>query len=375
MTDNLALLLKGFLPSEICRKSDSSFDDVEDLLSNLPKLLATSNLGNQLKHLKIYDISDDLTNPELERLMLLYSYLGHAYMWGGPETPLSIPENISIPWVSIAKKLNRPPILSYASYALNNWETTSDDSSNLAVEDISILQNFLGGIDEDWFIMIHIAIEYEAKFLLGSLYEFFVNDCEDENYLGNAMDSIKNINLIMNRMPEHCDPYIYYNRVRPYIFGWKNNPATPNGVIYEGVQEYSNKPQFFRGETGAQSSIIPAVDALLGIEHSSDPLRVYLDEMREYMPVDHRDLLKDLDVWKDQYSKSKRKELASNHKEIINEIVIETRNFRHKHLDFARDYIHNQSQNADVNSNAVGTGGTPFMKYLEKHLTETEYND
>ena len=142
MTDNLALLLKGFLPSEICRKSDSSFDDVEDLLSNLPKLLATSNLGSQLKHLKIYDISDDLTNPELERLMLLYSYLGHAYMWGGPETPLSIPENISIPWVSIAKKLNRPPILSYASYALNNWETTSDDSSNLAVEDISILQNF-----------------------------------------------------------------------------------------------------------------------------------------------------------------------------------------------------------------------------------------
>ena len=199
------------------------------------------------------------------------------------------------------------------------------------------------------------------------MYEFFVNDCEDENYLGNAMDSIRNINLIMNRMPEHCDPYIYYNRVRPYIFGWKNNPATPNGVIYEGVQEYSNKPQFFRGETGAQSSIIPAVDALLGIEHSSDPLRVYLDEMREYMPVDHRDLLKDLDVWKDQYSKSKRKELASNHKEIINEIVIETRNFRHKHLDFARDYIHNQSQNADVNSNAVGTGGTPSVSYT--HLT------
>ena len=39
----------------------------------------------------------------------------------------------------------------------------------------------------------------------------------------------------MNRMPEKCDPFIYYNRVRPYIFGWKNNPATPDGVIYEGV--------------------------------------------------------------------------------------------------------------------------------------------
>ena len=67
----------------------------------------------------------------------------------------------------------------------------------------------------------------------------------------------------MNRMPEKCDPFIYYNRVRPYIFGWKNNPATPQGVIYEEVDEYNGKPQLFRGETGAQSSIVPALDALL----------------------------------------------------------------------------------------------------------------
>ena len=33
-------------------------------------------------------------------------------------------------------------------------------------------------------------------------------------------------------MPERCDPYIYFHRVRPYIHGWKDNPALGAGLIY-----------------------------------------------------------------------------------------------------------------------------------------------
>ena len=36
-----------------------------------------------------------------------------------------------------------------------------------------------------------------------------------------------------------------------------------------------------------------------------------------------------------------------------------------------RTYIHEQSLSNQNNSNVVGTGGTPFMKYLDKHLQET----
>jgi len=46
---------------------------------------------------------------------------------------------------------------------------------------------------------------------------------------------------------------IYFHRVRPYIYGWKNNPSLPNGLIYEGVLEYGGQGQILRGETGAQS--------------------------------------------------------------------------------------------------------------------------
>ena len=74
------------------------------------------------------------------------------------------------------------------------------------------------------------------------------------------------------RMKERCDPYVYYTRVRPYIHGWKNSPSLPDGLIYDQVEAYAQKPQQFRGETGAQSSIVPCLDAGLGIHHAPDPL-------------------------------------------------------------------------------------------------------
>ena len=82
-------------------------------------------------------------------------------------------------------------------------------------------------------------------------------------------------------------------QVRPYIFGTKDNPNLKQGLIYEG--EFNNKPQFFRGETGAQSSIIPFLDGALGIYHSNDNLRHYLNEMRDYMPPEHRKMIEDIE--------------------------------------------------------------------------------
>lgn len=365
---NFSILETGFLPNKISTLLSNEFDDIEYLANNLPKILANNQIESEVLNLEIEKDISNLSIDELERAMLLYSYIGHGYIWGGTSIEKVIPKNISKTWYKISQKLDRPPILSYASYALNNWKL-QDVNKPFDLENIRILQNFLGGMDEDWFIMIHIAIEHEAKEILNNLKIYYLDKNEDQSYLENALVSIKKINQIMNRMPEKCDPFIYYNRVRPYIFGWKNNPATPNGVIYEDVQEYGGNPQLFRGETGAQSSIVPALDALLGITHSNDPLKEYLDEMRLYMPKEHRNLLNDLDEWSQNNKSNFTRQ--DNLVQLSEEIIREVHAFRDKHLEYARIYIYEQSLSNQNNSNVVGTGGTPFMKYLDKHLQET----
>ena len=365
---NFSILEIGFLPNKISTLLSNEFDDVEHIAKNLPKILANNQIEDEVLNLETEKDISNLSIDELERAMLLYSYIGHGYIWGGTSIEKVIPKNISKTWYKISQKLDRPPILSYASYALNNWKL-QDVNKPFDLENIRILQNFLGGMDEDWFIMIHIAIEHEAKEILNNLKTYYLDQNEDQSYLENALVSIKKINQIMNRMPEKCDPFIYYNRVRPYIFGWKNNPSTPNGVIYEGVEEYGGTPQLFRGETGAQSSIVPALDALLGVTHSNDPLKEYLDEMRLYMPKEHRNLLNDLDQWSEN---NRDKSIREDSSVVLSdEIIKEVHAFRNKHLEYARIYIHEQTLSNQNNSNVVGTGGTPFMKYLDKHLQET----
>jgi indoleamine 2,3-dioxygenase len=180
------------------------------------------------------------------------------------------------------------------------------------------------------------------------------------------------------RMKERCDPYVYYTRVRPYIHGWKNSPTLREGVLYGGVSAYAGRPQTFRGETGAQSSIVPCLDAGLGIAHAPDPLTVYLQEMRDYMPPRHRAFIQSLEQAVDDRGrallaayvrerKARSPELWNAYRTCVDLLA----QFREIHIGYADSYIHRQHQSYVSNPTAVGTGGTPFMAYLQKHLDET----
>ena len=150
---------------------------------------------------------------------------------------------------------------------MDNWHKIIEDEE-ISLDNVALNYNFLAGIDEDWFVTIHVCIEDAAReailatlAIADSFAEQTVNDDALQTHLEVINTSMKKVNEIFKRVPEKCDPYVYYHRVRPYIFGWKNNPALPDGLIYEGC--YDNQPQLFRGETGAQSSIVPTLDALL----------------------------------------------------------------------------------------------------------------
>ena len=302
------------------------------------------------------------------------SFIAHAYIWGGNKPQHILPEVIAKPWVRLSQYLGRPPILSYASYCLDNWYKIDNDKP-ISLDNVALINNFLGGVDEDWFVTIHVCIEDAASEAINAAYNLSklnqtnkVNDFSIE--LKAIIKSLKKVNHIFSKMPDKCDPYIYYHRVRPYIFGTKDNPDLKNGLIYEN--QFNNLPQFYRGETGAQSSIIPFLDGALGITHTNDNLRPYLNEMRDYMPPLHRKMIENVEresIAKTYINKSKKLEKE------YNACLEEIRRFRAKHLEYAAEYIHKQSQTQNAfgtgGSTIRGTGGTPFMKYLKKHRDET----
>ncbi len=366
---------RGFLPAQDPLWAlPARFAAWEELARDLPQLLLTGRVRSWLAELKPLPVSELSDDAERRRAMLLLSYLGHAWVWSGEEPGVRIPRGIAVPWCEVAVYLGRPPVLSYASYALGNWRRIDPDGP-VALGNLMLLQNFLGGADEDWFIGVHIDIEFKAAPILRELGPA-LDDAQRENLeslerrLERIARGIETLVTTLLRMPEHCDPYVYYRRVRPYIHGWRDHPALPNGVIYDGA--FDGKPQFFRGETGAQSGIVPALDAALGVVHGNDPLRAHLMEMRAYMPPAHRAFIEAIEAAPSLRACVEREAARSPAlREAYNESLRWLEAFRSTHLEYAARYIQRQSEDGPANPTRVGTGGTPFMTYLRKHRDET----
>jgi indoleamine 2,3-dioxygenase len=366
----------GYLPAHAPALALSAGNEEWDQFGrDIPKLLMGTNFRSRVKALPKFNIEKLNGEAEIQRAMLILSYIGQSYQWSENSPATVMPANLAIPWHQVGKLVGRPPILSYQSYAADNWRRF-DASGPIECGNIGLLQCFLGGQDEEWFILIHIDIEKKAGKALKAIEDaqnaVSIDDADQlEVALTNLRNALAAMYEVLGRMPERCDPYIYFHRVRPYIFGWRNNPSLPDGVIYEGVDEYKGVGQKFRGETGAQSAIIPAMDAVLGIDHERDELREYLMEMRMYMPPRHVAFIEAVEAGpsvRNFVTMAQRLSLTT----VFNDCVELVANFRAMHLEYAGTYIHAQAQATPGNPSAVGTGGTPFMTYLRKHRDETK---
>lgn len=351
------------------------FDEMLDAAAQLSDIITTGKTRHWLKqvgHPAMENFLASATDEQVRTAMVHYSFLVQAYVWGEAEAPTTLPANLAIPICAISDHLGLPPLLPYSGYVLDNWYRL-DKSAPVALDNIGMYQNFLGGQDENWFVLVHVAIEAEAGRALQLATELVEaaaqHDAANVEQLLTDMNRVWNaMNAHFDRMPERCDPYIYYQRVRPYIHGWKNNPAMPEGLIYEGVAKYDGRPQSFRGQTGSQSSIVPAMDGLFQVVHESDPLREFLDELHQYRPPKHRafvDAVRETSTLRD-FAKTQNASL----KDAFNACVEQVARFRTRHLEYAASYINKQASSGAGNDTDVGTGGTPFMKYLKKHRDE-----
>ena len=96
---------------------------------------------------------------------------------------------------------------------------------------------------------------------------------------------MKKVNTEMEKMWKNAQPKSYA-RFRTFIFEIKDQSFFPNGVYMEGVQD---GPVNFRGETGANDTLIPTMDNLMGLydRFPSNPLTETLKDFRKYRPKHH----------------------------------------------------------------------------------------
>ena len=156
------------------------------------------------------------------------------------------------------------------------------------------------------------------------------------------------------RIGHGCKPETYFHTLRPYLFGFDD-------IVYKGV--HNDIPQTFRGETGAQSTVIPAIQRFLGLRHRQGGLTDYLEIMIDYMPKPHREFLRGIDEAsiRDHVIAASRPPLDEAYNECLQKVV----EFRSLHLKMANSYIARRVENP------IGTGGTDFMRWLEQLRDET----
>lgn len=343
----------------------ADLDAIEVAARHLPAMLHAGNARGALEALPAlnFPLADLYAAgmPVTERLALLYGLLANAYVYAVPDDiARHLPKNLAVPLVQIAAATGRPPILAYASYVLNNWMRI-DPSTGHVIDNLTALNTFTGTTDETWFILSHAAIEADAA---GTLQGIQVA-CDAarqsdldllESALGLIAAGLTRMTETFRRMPECCDPQTYYDVVRPYLFGF-------NDLVYDGVEAFNGQPQTFRGQSGAQSAVIPALVGGLGLEHEQSGLMQHLAVMREYMPPQQRDFIARMEADQSVRPLIIAQKPGAPIREAYNEALRRVLEFRRLHFHFATAYIFARSKHA------VGTGGTDFMTWLA-HLTE-----
>lgn len=385
---------RGFLPDPdpiVGLPYSAIFSPLEYMAGCLPKLLAAGVFRQELMAFSeeilclvqrdAQAITDHYTRGDsgiARRIKVIFDYLGQAYVWGQDPPATSVPAGFAEFWFKVSGNIWLPPILCYAPYALYNWRRL-DPTKAIALGNIEIVQNFLGGLDEDWFVLIHIDIEHRAGPIPGAIIAALqaVASADADALLGSLTTitaSLESMLETLNRMPEFCDPYIYYTRVRPYLHGWKENPSLPNGLHYPEIGQYK-----FRGESGAQSAIVPSLVAALDIRHTESTFSPYLAEMLDYMPRGHRRFVQTIEHRVRNgisildfvvQRKNSHPGLYASYRDTRHALHA----FRQKHFEYAGRYIHAQHQRHTGNPHAVGTAGTLFMVSLKQLMDETWFD-
>ncbi|KAF4628194.1 hypothetical protein G7Y89_g9959 [Cudoniella acicularis] len=351
---------RGFLPrQEPIIKLPSEFDVLESILSRMPiktldgspGLLANFTLGETvLKELPNLTSSIDKYKDNLPLMNALYrdySFLASAYLlepcherfvkgeaYGlGRQT---LPAVISLPISRCAELAGFKPFMEYAgSYALFNYRL-QDPTKGLEYDNLRLIRAFEHGLDskssEAGFVLVHVDMVRNSGPLVDGVVSA-LDACENRDReafnvgMEKVVTSMTKVNKVMD--------------------------------VYEGVSE---EPLSFRGESGANDSMVPLCDNLLDITMPKTPLTSILQDFRQYRPGNHREFL--------EYVKTRSSHLSLKSYALQDPssaalyllALNQVRDFRWRHWCFTREYILKKT------SHPTATGGSPIVTWLPNQL-------
>lgn len=358
----------GFLPDGdpvTAFPSNSPLAMLDELGRDLPSLLEDAKFRDYARGLTLPSFAlrasedkpqDEVSLETLPYLRLYYvrtGFLASAYINQVDQPRATVlPRNLAVPLCRAARLLHRPPILSYDGYALYNWKRF-DTNGPIALGNIDTIQNFVHLYDEHWFILVHVEIEAIAARILRAIersgrWLASANHEQLNDELRTVASALDDQVAVLRRLPEKMDPALYHRTFRPYIRFFEN-------VVYEGVSE---APMNFRGETGAQSSIMPCLVAFMKIPHRPSVLTNHLADMRRFMPVEHRAVVEEIEAM------PPIREFVRA--EPFNAVLDRMAEFRETHYRWAQEYINQWTDDPR------GTGGTPYMGWLKQLIDETK---
>ncbi|OQE46509.1 hypothetical protein PENCOP_c001G01474 [Penicillium coprophilum] len=377
---------QGFLQDSLplARLSNPYYKTWEDIASQLPNLIQTSQIRGKIDDMPVYTTENLQNEPEWRRACRL-------------------PPSISKPFLEISAHLELPPCATYAGLTLWNFIPSNPEADITDPDNLHVQTSFTGTKDEEWFMVISVAVEAKGIKLISLMRDAFKAVAANDVDLLTALlcrfaDGLCDLTLTLKRMYEHNKPSVFFHQLRPFLAGSKNmaHAGLPNGVYYDvGDSDGVERPEHWlqlSGGSNAQSSLIQALDIFLGIKHSATDGKQasgpsFIQQMRHYMPGPHRRFLEDLSA------RSKVRSFILDSpvqplKDAYNAAVNELKSFRDTHIQMVTRYIvmasrqpnpveqakgrmnlataSSQMKETGTKTKLAGTGGTDLIPFLKR---------
>uniref|UniRef100_A0A7M4DXP8 Indoleamine 2,3-dioxygenase 2 n=1 Tax=Crocodylus porosus TaxID=8502 RepID=A0A7M4DXP8_CROPO len=346
----------GFLLPDPQTELPAPYRPWMDLARSLPDLIATRQLrAPQLSAAQLHGHRD------LRLAHLVLGFITAGYVWQDGEEGPVLPQNLAVPFWEVSRRLGLPPILLHADLVLANWRQR-DRAGNL--DPIVWLP---GGESLRGFVLVTMLVEKAAVPGL-------------QVPLG--MPRVRGIGRGLSAWsgPGRCctpalpqappEPACARGTEQPVLdplpcaaLQWATLPSWPpsskaapsSGLLYEGVWEL---PQAYSGGSAAQSTVLHAFDAFLGVRHHEES-SAFLHRMRDYMPPRHRAFVEAI-----QALPPLRELVLSSGNEALhcayNRCVTALAAFRTRHIAVATKYVAAPSR-----PEQRGTGGSPVLRFLK----------